>query len=198
MPGPLLFKIENGAIGLDLVDTAAVGYLDTWQAPGGKTFPAVALADYDPLTTGYGCQQVTGVVAATANNTTNNIDGTWCAAPSVETIVGADSWTVAWDLYQDPTDPDGLVAYLYEHAGKDAYLGVFCNGDASPVAFVGKVTLSAASIGGGRNANRSQVTFAFKRKPDAWFGIPTDWKIVPGDGTASTAGPPPLAADAAA
>jgi hypothetical protein len=197
MSNPLLFKIENGVVALDLVDTAAIGYDPAWQAPTGKEFPTVAVADYDPATAGYACQQVTGVVAATSNTTTENIDGTWCALPAVKTIQGADSWSVAWDLYQDATDPDGIVAYLYEHAGKDAYLYVGCGGDAKPVAFIGVVTLSAASIGGGRQANRSQVTFQYKNKPDGWFGTLTDWKIIPGDGSASTAGPPPLADTAA-
>jgi hypothetical protein len=187
---PLLFKIENGVVALDLVDPAAVGYLATWQAPDGGTFPTVASAAYDPTTTGYGCQQVTGVVAATSNTTTEQLDGTWCAPPQTQIIQGADSWSVAWDLYQDATDPDGIVAYLYEHAGKKAYLYVACGGDAAPVAFIGRVTLSAASIGGGRSANRSQVTFQYDAKPDGWFGTLAEWKIVKGDGSPATSGPP--------
>lgn len=191
MSNPLLFKIENGVVALDLVDTAT--HQTGWQAPTGKTFPTVTSADYDPTTVGYACQQVTGVVAATSNTTTEQLDGTWCALPQTQVIQGADSWSVAWDLYQDATDPDGIVAYLFQHAGKDAYLYVACGGDAAPVAFIGVVTLSAASIGGGRSPNRSQVTFNYKAKPDGWFGTLTDWKIVPGDGSAATAGPGVLA-----
>jgi len=184
-----LFKITAGVVALDLVDPAAVGYDPAWQAPGGKTLPDVRVADYDALTTGYGCQLVTGVVSATANTTTETIAGTWCDLPATEQIAGADSWAAAWDHYQDPTLADGLSAYLFEHAGKDAYLYVGCGGDGVPPVFIGVVTLSASSLGGGRSANRSQVTFQFKRKPDGQFGTAADWKVIPGDGSAPTTGP---------
>ena len=184
-----LFKIENGVVALALVDPAAIGYDPGWQAPGGKVLPTVAQADYDPTTTGYGCQLVTGVVSATQNTTSETVDGTWCDLPETQTIAGADTWSAAWDHYQDATLADGLSAYLFEHAGKDAYLYVACGGDQVPPAFIGVVTLSASSIGGGRSANRSQVTMQFKRKPDGQFGTAADWKVIPGDGSTTTTGP---------
>ena len=42
-----IFQIEDGTIAFDLVDTAAVGYIDAWQAPDGKTAATAVLADYD-------------------------------------------------------------------------------------------------------------------------------------------------------
>jgi hypothetical protein len=176
-----LFKIEAGVFGLALVDTAAVGYLPTWQAPMGGVLPDVALADYDPLSDGFSCQVVTGVLTATENVTTENIDGTWCDLPSVAQIVGEDSFAVAWDAYQDPNDRDGLTAYCYQHRGEKAYVYFGAGGDAVPPTAIGVVTIKAMGIGGGRTAARSQVTFPFDRAPDIQFGTTTSYRIVFGD-----------------
>jgi hypothetical protein len=176
-----LFKIEAGVFGLALVDTAAAGYLATWQAPGGAVLPDVDLSDYDPLSDGFSCQVVTGVLTATENVTTENIDGTWCDLPSVAQIVGEDSFAVAWDAYQDPQDRDGLTAYCYQHRGERAYVYFGAGGDGVPPTAVGVVTIKAMGIGGGRTSARSQVTFPFDRAPDIQFGTATSYRIVFGD-----------------
>jgi hypothetical protein len=59
-----------------------------------------------------------------------------------------------------------------------------------PVA-IGVVTLSSATIGGGRSANRAQTTFPFKAAPDIQFGDTTAWRVVFGDGSPAIDGPPP-------
>ena len=42
-----IFQIEEGQLGLKVVDRAAVGYADTWQSPGGIAVDTVTLAAYD-------------------------------------------------------------------------------------------------------------------------------------------------------
>lgn len=176
-----LWKIENGVFALALVDTAAVGYDPAWQAPDGGTLPTVRVADYDPETAGFGCQVVTGVLTATENVTTETVDGTWCDLPESRQVVGEDSFGVAWDVYQDPTVADGLVAYCYEHRGKQAYMYFGAGGDGVPPTAIGVVTIKAIGIGGGRSYARSQVTFPFDRAPDVMFGTAADWRVVFGD-----------------
>jgi hypothetical protein len=175
------FRIENGVLAFELVDTAAVGYLPSWQAPMGGTLPTVTAADYDTSTDNFQCQVVTGVLQSTPQSTTENLDGTWCDLPEVITIAGEDTFAVALDVYQDPNIV-GLSAYLYENRGKKAYayFGMGTNPGDPPTA-IGVVTLSSVSIGGARSANRAQVTFPFDRAPDIQFGNATASRVVFGD-----------------
>lgn len=175
-----IFRIENGVLAFELVDTAAVGYLPTWQAPGGKTLPSVTAADYDTSTDSFQCQVVTGVLQSSPQSTTENLDGTWCDLPEVVTIVGEDTFAVALDVYQDPNIV-GLSAYLYEHRGEQAYAYFGMGANAGPPIAIGVVTLSSVSIGGGRAAARAQVTFPFAGAPDVQFGSAAAWRIVFGD-----------------
>ena len=47
MADPFIWQIEDGVLAFKVVDTAAVGYLPSWNAPAGKTELTVAMADYD-------------------------------------------------------------------------------------------------------------------------------------------------------
>jgi len=194
-----IFRIENGVLAFELVDTAAVGYLPSWQAPMGAVLPTVTAADYDTAADNFQCQVVTGVLQSTPQSTTENLDGTWCDLPEVVTIAGEDTFAVAMDVYQDP-NAVGLAAYLYENRGKKAYayFGMGTNPGDPPTA-IGVVTLSAVSIGGGRAANRAQVTWPFDRAPDIQFGTPAASRVVFGDKSIPAIDVPPgLAADEAA
>ena len=183
-----LFKIENGKFGLALV---GAGDDPTWQTPGGADPAEVTMADYDTEASGFACQVVTGVLSATANTTTENIDGTWCDLPEVKTVTGEDSFSVAWDAYQDP-NAIGLAAYLYQHRGAKAYLYFGAGGDGVPPTAFGVVTLTSMGIGGGRSAARSQFTMAFDRAPDIMFGTAAAWLLVYGDKSKPPVeGPPP-------
>ena len=51
-----IFQIERGLFGLALVDRAAVGYSDDWQAPGGKVLPTVAITDYQGESVQWSCR----------------------------------------------------------------------------------------------------------------------------------------------
>lgn len=195
MPTKTVFKITGGALAFELVDTAAVGYDPGWQAPAGGVFPDVTPAEYDTGTDGFQCQVVTGQVTSTQNSSSETLDGTWCDLPETVNTPQEDTFAVALDVYQDPNRPDGLSAWLYEHRGKEAYVYVGMAAPAGattvPPAAIGIVTVSSATIGGGRSANRAQVTFPFKRAPDVIFGTPAAWRIVPGDRSAPTDGPDP-------
>jgi hypothetical protein len=176
-----IFRIENGILAFELVDTAAVGYDPAWQAPGGKVLPVLTPADYDTSTESFQCQVVTGVLQSTPQTTTENLDGTWCDLPEVITVAGEDTFAVALDVYQDPNKV-GLSAYLYEHRGQlaYAYFGMGTAEGVPPIA-VGVVTLASVSLGGGRSAARAQVTFPFRSAPDVQFGTAAEWRIVWGD-----------------
>lgn len=185
-----VFRVTAGVLAFELVDTAVSGYLASWQAPAGAVLPDVDPQDYDTAGESFQCQVVTGLLQSTQQGTTENLDGTWCDAPEVVAVPAEDTFSVALDVYQDPTLPDGLSSYLYEHRGKEAYayFGMGTNPGTPPVA-IGRVTLSSASIGGGRTANRAQVTFPFTRAPDIQFGTAAAWRIVPGDRSAAIDSP---------
>lgn len=183
-----IFRIENGQMALSLVEE---GDPATWQAPGGLVLPAVTPADYpDSVGKTFQCQVVTGQLTSTQNSSTENLDGTWCDLPEVVTIPAEDTFAWALDLYQDP-NALGISAYLYENRGRDAYLYAGMGSPGVPPIGIGVVTLSAATIGGGRGAARAQVTFPFKRAPDIMFGTAAAWRIVPGDRSAPIDGPEP-------
>jgi len=189
-----VFRVENGVLAFELVDPAASGYLPSWQAPDGDELPDVDPADYTTAAQSFQCQLVTGVLTATPQSTTENLDGTWCDLPEVITITAEDTFSAALDVYQDPNIV-GLAAWLYEHRGKDAY-AYFGMGPAAgqPPVAVGVVTLASVSLGGGRAAARAQVTFPFKSAPDVQFGTAAAWRVVFGDrAKPPVSGPPPLA-----
>jgi hypothetical protein len=194
MPSKTVFRIDQGAaLAFELVDPAAVGFDPAWQAPLGKELPTVLPSDYSTGTDGFQCQVVTGTLTSTQNSTTETLDGTWCDLPETINVAGEDTFAVALDIYQDPNRPDGLSAFLFTNRGKDAfvYIGMAPpSGTATvPPAAIGVVTLSSATIGGGRSANRAQVTFPFKAAPDVMFGTAADWIVVPGDRGTPTTGP---------
>jgi len=163
------FKIQNGKLAFELVDEAAVGYLEEWQTPTGVTLPTIGIAAYDPSTAGYGCQLVTGVVESTQNSTSTTEDGGWCDEPTTVVTVGEPSFALRIDAWQDVTSTASFSAFLYRNRGKDAYVYVDMGGNGAAGRVVGVVTLDAGSIGGGRNANRMTPSFPFRHAPDVEF-----------------------------
>lgn len=191
-----VFKIENGVLALSLVDTAAVGYADDWQAPGGKTVDEVALTDYTAAaTTGedLSCQVTSGALNASPNTTTDTTPATFCGPEVTTTSVGVTSYTLDATILQDPNF-DAVTAYLFEHDTKEAYFYLGLNGDGNPPAAIGRARIVAGAFGGdARVTLTATLSLPVTRKPDMWVGNATTNRVIMGDG--STPPTTPLAAE---
>lgn len=196
MPAAVLFKILDGVFGLTLVDKAAVGYLDTWQAPGGAAVDEAVIADYETAGgVAFQCQTTSSALTASPNTTDDATPPTMCSAEITTTIVGVTSYTLDATILQDPNVSDGITAYLFEHDTKEAYFYLGLAGDAAPPAAIGRCTISAGAIGGdARVTLTADVSLPVARKPDLWVGTATTSRVIMGDGSA----PPPLLAAAEA
>jgi hypothetical protein len=194
MSDPVVFMIEEGEVGLMVVDTAAVGYLDSWQAPAGKAVDAVALADYDAGSASWTCQTTSGALTPSANTTTSDIPATFCKPAKSIPTPGETTFTLDLTFLQDPNVAAGLNAYLYAHDTEEAY-AYFGLNDGEPPRMIGRVRLSAGLIGGdARTTLVATVALPLTRRPDIEFGDATTSIIVLGSG----AGGAVLAAEAPA
>jgi hypothetical protein len=194
MAAAVIFKIEDGVLGLTLVDKAAVGYLDTWQAPGGAEVYDVTIADYEATGVAFQCQTTSSALTASPNTTDDTTPATMCSAEITTTVVGVTSYTLDVTVLQDPNISDGISAYLFEHDTKDAYFYLGLGGDNVPPAAIGRVTVSAGAIGGeARTTLTADVSLQVKVKPDLWVGDATTNRVIKGDGTTVVV-PPLLAA----
>lgn len=183
MSDPVIFSIEQGEFGLALIDTAAVGYLDTWQAPGGKSVDVVALADYDTGSAAWTCQNTAGALTASPNSTTQDIPATFCSPARSVPQPGETSYSVDISFLQDPVVAAGLSAYLYENDTLEAYIYFGLDGG-DPPRMIGRVRLAAGTIGGeARSTLTADVSLPLVRRPDIEFGDATTSRIVLGAGT---------------
>jgi hypothetical protein len=195
MTAPALFRIpigEVGGFGLALVDRAAVGFLETWQAPAGAELPAVTQAAYDAGSTTWQCQLTSCALTSAPNVTTDQRVGTFCAKPGETVTVGEETFTLELGAFQDPHVAAGFQAYLYENRGKEAYWYFSAEGpDGAPRA-IGKCRLVSGPLGG---ETWTDLTFTLSLPvtvpPDIEFGSGSTTTIVKGDGT------PPVALAAA-
>ena len=103
------FKIDSGVFCLKLVDTAAVGYLPSWQAPGGKTVDTVVVADY--AGTGgvsFECQTTSSALTPSSNTSDDATPATMCNPEITTTIVGVTSYTLDATICKIRTFPRDL------------------------------------------------------------------------------------------
>ena len=75
-----IFQIENGKLAFSVVDTADVGYADTWQAPNGTTLLTAAIADYDADAATWSCQVTSAALTASPNQNDVTVPATFCQA----------------------------------------------------------------------------------------------------------------------
>lgn len=184
MADAIVFQIEQGEFGLKLVDKAAVGYLDTWQAPAGKTVDAVTLADYEAAAGGWTCQMTSGALTATPNSTTVDVPATFCNPARSTPQPGETSYSLDMSFLQDPNVAVGLNRYLFENDTAEAFAYFGLDG-ANPPRMIGRVKLVAGTIGGGaRVVLTADTSLPLVRKPDIEFGDATTSEVVKGDGTA--------------
>ena len=187
MSDPVVFMIEEGEFGLSIVDSAAVGYLDTWQAPAGKTVDLVTLADYEAGSAGWTCQMTSGALTPSANTTTSDIPATFCKPGKSIPTPGETTFSLDLTFLQDPNVAVGLNAFLYEHDTEEAY-AYFGLNDGEPPRMTGRVRLSAGLIGGdARTTLVATISLPLVRRPDIEFGDATTSVIVLGSGAGALA-----------
>lgn len=187
-----IFRIDptqGGAkLAFALVDSAAVGYLPEWQAPGGKDLTNVTLADYTgalPSGAGadYSCQVNSGALTASPNTTDETVPASFCDPEQTVTNVGVTSYTLDVTGGQDPNVAVGVSRYLFENDTKEAYFYLGLNGVDPPTA-IGRVRLIAGAIGGDSGVRLTfTLSLPVSSKPDIAFGDTTASTIVEGDGT---------------
>ena len=190
MPSVPAFKIEDGVLAIVLVDTAALGYLPTWQAPGGAEVFDVTLADYTaPPGSGVAlsCVTTSGAINASPNTSEEPTSATFCGAEVTTTVVGVTSYTLDATVLQDPQIAGGVAAFMTEHDTKEAYYYLGLAGDGNPPASIGRLRIIAGSFGGdARVALTSTHPLPISPKPDFWYGDATTNRVVKGDGSTVT------------
>lgn len=174
-----IFQIEQGVFALSLVDTAAVGYVDTWQAPGGATVDTVTEADYDVGSLTWKCQVTSGALTATGDTTTVDVAATFCQAARSVPQPAQTSYALETEFLQDVNVAAGLSRFLFEHDTEEAYFLLGLNADDPPKA-IGRVRLIAGNFGGPARENlTSTVSLPLSRKPQIEFGTAASSAIVP-------------------
>lgn len=189
MSAPVIFQIEDGVVALAVVDKAAVGYTDAWQAPGGKTAITATLADYDTDGEDWRCQVTSGALTASASNTTTTVPATFCQPAEDRPNPSVTSYSLDLSFLQDPTVRAGLSSFLFEHDTEEAYFLLGLDGDGTPPAAIGRVRLVAGNFGGPARDNlTSDVSLGLVRKPDIVFGVAGSTRLITGAGTVTDAG----------
>lgn len=172
MSEPHLFEITDGYFGLKLVNTAATGYLDTWQSPvgdigtGSTSTPLVAtLASYETAASGWTCQVTQAQITAKPSTRTVNVRPTFCAAGRVVPTPDESQYTLTVRFYQDVDVANSLSLWLLDNDPEEAYFYLGFDLNAPPTA-VGRVVVSAAAIGGDpRTPLEATATLAMTGKP---------------------------------
>ena len=192
MSDPILFRIPantTGAFGLALVDKAAVGYDEDWQAPGGAELPAVTLAAYESDSTSWVCQITNSQLVTTPNIETTTRAATFCALAAETQIPQESTFEIQIGYFQDINRNDaaasagGLSLWLFENRNKEAYVYFGADGDAAP-RMIGRCLLSPGNIGGDAQTDlEADATFPLMRAPDIEGGSGAVTRIVKGDGT---------------
>jgi hypothetical protein len=169
-----VFQIETGKFGLKVVDTAAVGYLSTWQAPAGKTVATAVIADYVTGSMGdFTCQIASGALSASPNTSTDSTAATFCGPEETTTKVGVTSYSCDITFLQDPDVMTGINRYLFEQDTNEAYFYLGLNADVAPKA-IGRLRVISGTIGGdARTKLTATLSLPLSRKPDIYFGTGT-------------------------
>lgn len=183
MTAPVVFQVEQGIVALTPVDREAVGYLDAWQAPAGKTAATAVLADYTETVANFGCQVTSGRLAASKQSSTTEIPATFCAPGSQRSAAQLTSYTLDLEFLQDITVRDGLSAFLAAHDAEEAYFLLAGDTPTAPPRAVGRVNLHDGGFLGAPRANLTDtVSFDCTRKPDRLYGLTGSTRLVTGAG----------------
>lgn len=182
-PAPTVFQIEDGIFALAPVDREAVGYLDSWMNPAGKTAITAVLADYLEGTN-FGCQITSGRLNASKQSSTTEVPATFCAPGSQRSQAQITSYTLDAEFLQDAVVRDGLSAFLAENDAKEAYFLLALDSGTNPPRAIGRINLHDAGFGGAPRANLTDtVSFDCTRKPDRLYGVAGETRLITGTGT---------------
>jgi hypothetical protein len=185
--GLTIFEIEDGMFALALVDKAAAGYSEDWQAPAGKTALTATLADYVGAED-FRAQLTKGQLTASPSNTTKTIEATFCAPAEERPNPGKTSFNLEISFYQDPSLRAGLSSFLFQHDTEEAYFMFGLDGEHPPKA-IGRVRLAAGAFGGDARALlKADLTLPCSRKPDIAFGVAGSTRLITGAGTVTNSG----------
>ena len=166
------FEITGGAFALAVVDTAAVGYLDAWQAPAGKAIDTVLLADYTDAVAQWSCQINAMTIDPSANTNDQTLDPTWCAPSEVRPSPGLSSFAINGTYVHDAHVDDSLQAFLYLNDSKEAFFAMGLAGWGAPPMAIGRCRIQAAQFGGAGYVALAGSTPALPltRRYDMWHG----------------------------
>ena len=180
---PVLVNIkDDGVFALAVVDRAAVGYSDAWQAPGGAT-AATADADDYPDGSSFVCQITSGKLTPSANVNRRDRAATFCSPASSTPQVGQSTYTLDVAFFQDQIVRDGISAFLYEHDTREAYWLLGLRGALTPPRAIGRCYLVSGGFGGEPQADLTDsLSFTIVRKPDILFGSTGSTRLVTGAG----------------
>lgn len=165
-------KIEQGLFALSLVDTAAVGYDDAWQTPGGVDVENATLADYTDAVAQWSCQVQTMTIDPTAQNNDETVEATWCEPSTTIPNPGVTTFAINGTAVADAHATDSLQAFLYLNDTREAYFIMGLNGEGVPPVAAGRCRIIASSFGG---AGRTTLTMSINglpvtRRYDLWHG----------------------------
>jgi len=191
MSDPVIFKINDGQLGLAVVDRNAVGYSDTWRAPDGKSVDEVALADYDAGSATFMCQVTSAQITSTPNTSTEDVEATMCAPAKTIPTLSETSFGVDIGALSDLNMVAGLQRFAFEHDATECYIYLGFNGTNPPRA-IGRVNMAALPIGGDMKVKLlGTVSWPFTGKPQIEFGDINSSVVIPsGPATGATAGTP--------
>jgi hypothetical protein len=191
MADAVIFQIQAGTVAFSVVDTAEVGYVDTWLAPAGKKVDTAALADYEAASATWTCQTTAGALTASQDTTTTDVPATFCSPAKTIPQPAETSYSLDLSFLQDPNVAAGFNAFLFEHDTEEAYVlfGMADNTGTLPPKMIGRVRLVAGTIGGAaRETLTADVSLPLASKPQIMFGTGATTVIIP-------ANLPPLARD---
>lgn len=194
------FKITEGAFALTVVDTAAVGYADDWQTPGGVDIEAVTLATYTDADASWSCQVQSLSIDSSADTTTQTLDPTWCEPSVTIPTPGQSTYAINGTIVSDLHVAESLQAFLYLHDTAEAYFAMGLAGFGAPPMAAGRCRIVASSFGGAGDTALTATVGALplSRRYDLWFG-PSPGTVI--EGLTNTERPgvvTPLAASASA
>lgn len=182
MSAPATWRIENGVLAFADIDTAAVGYLPAWNAPGGGTASNVDYADYLADSTFWGCQVTSAALTPSADSSTQDMPTTICQLGSTVPTPLQSTWTLDVEMIQDshittgvaPAQTMSLAEYLYLHDAVAVYYYLGLDGVNKAPRAVGRAVLSAAAFGGvAGEILLASGSWPTSGKPDIEFGNQT-------------------------
>ena len=189
MADPFIWKIEDGVLAFTVVDTAEVGYLPEWNAPGGATVEDVTLADYEAGSDAWRCQVTSGMLTPSADTTTQDVPSTFCANGRTVPTPLQSTWTLDIEMLQDPHAPStsvpvamGLAEFTYRHDAEEVYFLLGLNGTDLPPRAIGRVRMSPTAFGGAaRTPLTATASWPVTQWPDILWGL-----VMPVVGAAAT------------